>query len=327
MKRAFLTQILLISAILSFAQGASVFEKGSRFGLLNSNNKVIIKPIYDYIYPLKDHFFLVEKNKKIGVVSDDGKIVLEPIFDDVQSFGDNYFVVQDKGRCGVLDKFQRIVVPVEYKSIESLTDYLFIVNSKDGKKGIINRIGETLLSAHYDEITGLSDFLFVLKNKGYISIIDHMGQPVLSGDFDSLEKLDVPNLYKVTLNGKIGVIDLTGKNIAQPVFDKIDCSNNDYILLEKDNKIGFIMNSKLIPAIYDKIVFSQPELGIIVVKSGNKNGFVTTGGLIIPAIYDNISRFATTGHALVEKNGKIMYLDMTGKEQTIQEVMGGTRRF
>lgn len=324
MKKIFLTNLLLIFAAIASAQSVSIFEKGSLFGLKNSNNKIIVKPVYDYMYPLREKLFLVEKDKKIGVISDDGKTVLQTIFDDVQNLGENYFIVCDKNRWGVLDKYQRIVIPVEYSGIEQLSDYLFVINKGD-KKGIINKAGEIVLSATYDDISNFNEFSYILKNDGFISLIDNLGHPILSGNFNALEKLSVPNLYKITSGNKYGIIDTSGKSIAQPIFDKIDCSNPDFIVLEKDKKIGFIVNYKLIPAVYDKITYIQPELGVIAVKAGKLNGFITTNGLIVHPIYDNMSRFAGNGHAFVEKRGKLMYVDVTGKEKTMQEVSGNVR--
>lgn len=309
------------------AQNTKIFEKDSKYGLKNSNDKTIIKASYDYIYPLKDNdYFLVEKERKIGVVNKDGKVILPVIYDDVQNFGDTEFMVLSNNKWGVINRFNRVVLPPEYSGFEQITDYLYVTRH-GAKKGLINKFGDVIMPAKYDDISRLNDNLLQIRNGFNVGVIDDLGNIIIPDQYNSLEKLPSLNLYRVSIGNKLGILDLSGKMIADPTLDEIDCSNSMYITVKKDGKYGFIINKQYVPATYDKIVFTQDDLGVIAVKKGNLNGFITIYGLVIPPIYDNISRFSPNGYAFVEKRGKLMFVDITGKERTLQEVTGrGQRR-
>jgi hypothetical protein len=119
---------------------------------------------------------------------------------------------------------------------------------------------------------------------------------------------------------------LAGKTIIEPILDEIEHSaDKNYITVKKDGKYGFIINEQYVAARYDKIVFTQDELGIIAVREGRLNGFITTSGVVVSPVYDNISRFSPKGFAFVEKNGKLMFVDINGKERSLQNVAGNGR--
>ncbi|MFR9165816.1 MAG: WG repeat-containing protein [Dysgonomonas sp.] len=325
MKNSIVLYIGLCLSSVLYAQDVYIFEKDNQFGLKNEESKTIVKAFYDYMYPLSTNFFLTEKNKRIGVVSKSGKVILEPAYDNIQLFGDDYFLVTLNDKSGIMDRFNRTILPIEYTGFTPITDYLYSVD-KNGKKGLINKYGSIVIPALYEDITGFSEHLLLIKGNNNLSLVDDLGNIILTGNFNAMEKLPVSDLFCVKVGNKLGVIDLSGKVIANPNFDEVDCQNPEYIVLKQNGKVGFIINKRYIPAIYDKIVFTQDDLGVIAVRTGKLNGFITTNGLIVPPVYENMSRFSAKGHAFVEKKGKLMYVDINGKERTLQEV-SGQRRF
>lgn len=324
MKQIVTTKILLLFTLYLSSQTVYVFEKEGQYGLRDSKNKTIIKPAYDYIYPVNEKHFLVEKNKKIGVVSDNGDVILNPIFDDVKNLNGSDYIVSDRGKWGVLTTGQRIIVPLEYTGIEPLTDFLYVVN-KGSKKGLVDKLGNVVQAADCDEIESFSNFMYLLKRGNTSTVIDNLGNYITTGNFDSIEKIPLGNMYKIAANGKVGIMDLDGKLSINADYDEIDYSNPAYIILKKDGKYGFFINNKLYSAIYDRIVFIQEDMGVIGLRQGSLNGFITTNGILIPPIYENMSRFAANGHSFVEKKGKLMYVDITGRERSLQEVSGNVR--
>ncbi|GAB6012689.1 WG repeat-containing protein [Viscerimonas tarda] len=322
MRKGLLFCLFVVWGAYVFAQEVSIFEKGNKFGLKDDKNKVIIRASFDYIYPLTDNYFLIELAKKIGVANKAGQIMLPPVYQDVQNLGNDEFMVLKNSKWGIVDKFNRPVLPIEYTGIDQLTDYLYIIRL-DNRKGLTTKFGTIVAPVSYDEITNLTDNLFLTRNGRNVGLIDDLGRTVIPDKYHSLEKLPQRNMYKVSIENKLGLLDLSGKSIADPVLDEIDCSTSIYyITVKKEGKYGFVINKQYIPATYDKIVFTQDELGVIAVRKGNLNGFITTNGLVIPPIYDNISRFSAAGYAFVEKRGKLMLVDITGKESTMQEVTG-----
>ncbi|MDR1809326.1 MAG: WG repeat-containing protein [Prevotella sp.] len=323
MKKALFSCLLSISVAGMCAQNILVFESQNKFGLKTADNKVIVKAIYDYVYPAaKKNYFLIEKNKKIGLIDKNGKVLFPPVYDDVQSFGEDNFLVLSNNNWGVIDKYNKVVVPVKYSGFEQINEYYYVIHSRDNKKGLINKFGNIVMLPKYDEISSFSENLLLVKNGNNVGIISNTGNVIIPDNYNSLEKLPGANLYKVSSQNKWGVIDLSGNVIVEPLLDEIDSSGKNYIIVKKDGKYGFIVNKKYVPARYDRIVFIQEEVGVIAVKEGKLNGFVTIYGLIVPPVYDNISRFSLSGYAFVEKRGKLMFVDMTGREHTLQGATG-----
>ena len=321
MRKSLFFCLFIVFTSCVMAQEVAVFEKNNLFGLKDARNKTIIKATYDYIYPLNDNYFLIEKEKKIGLVNKTGKLLFSPVYEDVQNFGDGSFMVLSNNKWGIISKSNQIILPPEYTGFEQVTEYLYVTRLGN-KKGLMNKFGDIMMPAKYDDISKLSDNLFLMKKGLNVGVIDDLGNVVIPEHYHSLEKINAFNLYKVGVKGKWGIIDLSGKVIVEPVLDEIDYSAPNYILVKQNGKYGFIINRQYISASYDKIIFTQPELGVIVVRKGELKGFVTIYGLVIPPIYDNISRFSPNGYALVEKRGKLMFVDITGKERTLQEVRG-----
>lgn len=325
MKKIVVLQLLLFFSVGLFSQNASVFQKNGRYGLKDGNNKTIVKPEYDRVFLFIDDCFLTLKDGKVGLVTNTGRIVVEPVFDKIDGFEEGCFKVIQNGKCGLVSRSGKTLLPLEYENLNKLTNYLYIVDKGD-KKGLITKFGNVITPVEYNDIEMFSDVLILLKGNKSIKLIDDLGSEILSGNYDSIEKLPSCNLYKVTIGNKTGLITGNGKVVADPVFDNVDLSDVTCIKLQKDGKLGFLLNYQtFVPATFDKVVFIQNDLGIIVVKQGNLNGFVTTDGTIVKPQYDNISRFSSRGYAFVEKKGKLMYVDRKGKELSLQEVAGNPR--
>lgn len=276
------------------------------------------------IYSAAQNALSSQKNELLASLPPVGNRI-NPDYNEIKDLGENCFLVKENGKWGIIDKNKKILVPIEYSSFEPFTDYLFLATKGD-KKGLINKYGNIALPVKYDEITPFADHLFMTKASGIVGIIDDMGNPVITGNYNSLQKLPNSNNLEVKVGNKCGIIDLRGNVIIDPVYDEIDCSKANYMIIKKDGKLGFIIDKTVIKPDYDRIVFTQDEHGIIVVNKGDLKGFVNVyKEKLVSPVYENISRFSSRGHAFVEKNGKLMYVDINGKELTLQEATGNMK--
>ena len=87
-------------------------------------------------------------------------------------------------------------------------------------------------------------------------------------------------IKKAYINGKWRMVDKKG-NVDKLSFDTISPFNEDYAVVSKDKKFGFI----------------------------NKDGKI-----VIPLKYDDAQSF-TSGYAVIKKNGKYGAIDKSGKER------------
>ncbi len=66
--------------------GMAVFEKDGKQGAMNSRQKVVIPPIYDYISLFEYGLARVLMDGKWGMVRDTGETVIEPSYDYISAF-------------------------------------------------------------------------------------------------------------------------------------------------------------------------------------------------------------------------------------------------
>ena len=121
-------------------------------------------------------------------------------------------------------------------------------------------------------------------------------------------------LASVSLNGKYGFIDKTGKEVIPIKYDDAAESFSEGLAEVKLNdKWGFIdkTGKEVIPIKYDN-AYSFSE-GLAKVKLNDKWGFIDkTGKEVIPIKYDNAYSFSE-GLAEVELNNKWFYINQKGE--------------
>ncbi len=128
------------------------------------------------------------------------------------------------------------------------------------------------------------------------------------------------------INGKWGLIDKSGKLIAQPIYDDIGFFSEGYAPVKLNNKWGFINKAGGLDVkhIYDDVkIFHE---GFAPVKLNNKWGFIDIKGKILDAlIYEDVRPFFCR-LAAVKINNKWGFIDRTGMiviQPMFSNVMGG----
>lgn len=121
--------------------------------------------------------------------------------------------------------------------------------------------------------------------------------------------------YKIFENNKVGLADKTGKIIQSPKYDAIYTRNDKGLIkIELGSKIGYlnIKGVEIIPPIYSKI--GEEKDGIILVQIDDKYGFLDAKTMKQKAnpIYDFIFS-PVNGKIRAIKEGKEMYLNMDGE--------------
>ncbi|MEN9918749.1 MAG: hypothetical protein RL662_1185 [Bacteroidota bacterium] len=310
---------LLVLGNLSYAQKIELFKNNNKYGI-KEDGKTLIKAQYEDIAAMEQNLYAVKMLGKYGLVTKYNSPVIAPIYDELKSFGNNLFLVRLGTNWGLIDRFNDTILPIQYAEFKFITDYLCEVKL-DGKLGLINRYGNVIISTLYDDITPFSENYYLVKQNGKLGLIDLEGKVVVRSDYDTFDKMPNTTLYRVQKDGKLGIMEASGKFILEAKYDSIQDSSVGRILF-LDKKIGFRTSvGKVIEPAFTRIVFEQPELGLIVFKVDNKLGFITSRGVFIEAEYDNISRFSDRGVAFVEKAGKLMAINVNGKELVLQEIM------
>ena len=189
------------------------------------------------LYPIK-------KDKKWGLIDSDGRIVKPPVYDAIGEFkAYGCAVIQRNGRVGMLDSKGAEVVPARYDDVKVLDSMLVSVMEK-GKWKVVNFQGETVLKAGYERVEVLASkagrsFLAFRTDKKW-GIVDEKGRLVAKPRFDEISILqnvpkNVGGLYFQTKKeGLLGLLLSTGKEILKPSADEIWAYNNNLFFFKKN---------------------------------------------------------------------------------------------
>lgn len=243
-----------------------------------------------------------KETDKTGFVDMSGKEIIPAIYDKVwHEHGDIYLVEQD-GKCGFVKAGGKIIIPIEYDDILRFIDDVTIAE-KDGKKILIDRIGSIITKHLYDELYNSNPY-----------------------DFVNLGRIFHNGLLNASREGKYGCINKNGEEVIPCTHEKISSLHSIIIAATKDGKTAFFdyAGRQLTSYRYDDYILSYD--GYSIVKENGKYGCLYPNGTeFIPCKYDSI-HYKTSMHdedwhylfvngsIAVEKDGKIGFCDITGKE-------------
>lgn len=240
----------------------------------------------------------IKSNAGYGLLDSEMKLIVPPVYDKVTSEAESFFgccmnyVIEKDGKTGLMVG-GNIVIPVEYSKMEKVNNYEapIIVLTKDKKQGLFlgemyEKEGKIALETEYDKIQYVDSrddgtFFMVSKdglNGVYGGINDlHFVVPVLYKKVDWENRKNFADIYSL-IDVKIGKetqqIIVNNASPSEPIQSfGMNPVENGYIVTDKAGKFGVMdpfMNRFIIPAEYDKIIPYQNEF--FAVLKNNKWG-------------------------------------------------------
>ena len=183
------------------------------------------------------------------------------------------------------------------KDVSTLLTYIPVYS--DEMWGVIDNKGNNIIKPSYEEMIIIPDEnegLFICiydvdyNNETYkTKVINSEGNRILT-DYEMVEALEntdgktvwyEENVLRYMENGKYGLIDFSGKEIVEPIYDNIYTIEGieKSLILEKDGKKG-VINSKtkeiVVPVEYQEVtnISKSYEDGYIVKNDEGKYGLI-----------------------------------------------------
>ena len=165
---------------------------------------------------------VLDKNGKYGAVNINGELLLKPIYDSITYFFNGFARVEVGGKYGLIDENFRVVLKPMYDYIQEFVGDIAIVVSNQ-KYGCINKTLELKIKPTYDRIYFQQEKFLRTQIKGKWGYLDHQCNVLAKPIFDYA--YDFSNGYaKVLLDDKIGYLSPTGELISKPIFTKESAS-------------------------------------------------------------------------------------------------------
>ena len=364
--------------VFKFHEGLAPVQKDGKYGFINKRGEEIIPCKYDKAEEFYKGLAVVakkisENEYRYGCINIDDEMVIPQKYDYIQGFKLNKVTpARLKDKEGAINMNGEIVVPFEYKLVGVFSeDMAYVLNDKN-KVGFVNIKGDLIIPFKYNEYSDsyFSEGLACVKNEeDKCGFIDKTGQVVIPFKYDWAKPFHsdyaaVGYDFSIDMDGDIpttsyknSYINKGGEIVMKPITNGTcrDFSESGYAEVHLDYKgygivdrhfnlvlpceyyivycSGFATD-ELIPVAYDKkqygiynaykrefvVPCEYEELGyayyegyISAMKNGKLGYLDESGKVVIPFSYDSASDFSE-GFAVVERYGKYGYVDRYGND-------------
>lgn len=235
--------VLMVFTGCSHKEDVAVINENGKYGTLESNSDVVIKPIYDEISNFDDmkdeniqtyhpnivnlhwlhnyygnEYAIVEYKGKYGVVNRENEMLAKPIYDSISKLFNGFSVIKLDDKYGYMnDKFEVVQKPIFKDAREFLEDVAFVQFNSNSKWGCINKEMELKISDVYDEIYGINNGFARTFKDGKWGYIDSSCNVVVSSKYDYAYDFS-EGFAKVIKNGKTAYVDTEGHEIVKTIF-------------------------------------------------------------------------------------------------------------
>ncbi|MCB0477533.1 MAG: WG repeat-containing protein [Crocinitomicaceae bacterium] len=322
--RLLLLCILFLGGSFLHAQNALPYREGGKWGLISPQKKVILNPVYDFIFNFKDlNYAVFMHHGKYGVVNQKGKEILPPEYNEVKVLNKQFFACQKNGLFEVKNDKGKTFAEGIFKKVTSIGSDLLLAEN-DTSKLLINTDLEMEYWVNGFQLEVFQNTLILHKPDSCVVINRKLNELAYSSgryyyyynnqiffstntleyrlkdDFQgSFEKDHQPMMnfnldkswYVILKNGKYGVFDpLEKKYLLDPEFDWIEWMQGNFYKVKKGDFFGVIdQNGKYFLEAKYNDVFALNN-GFYVLNSDYKAGLLSqSGATIIPTQYDWIS--------------------------------------
>jgi hypothetical protein len=255
-----------------------------------------------------------------GLLDRSGQIKLPAIYASIKPFDDQKnYVARCRGREGVIGLDGRQVIPHTFYGLQSLSDGgLAIASDKRGSVGAVDVSGQwTLRPGIVDEIWEFEQQLAAAKKSGKWGVVNGNGEWVIEpiyDDFDYWINFESHGATPAKLGEKWFLIDRTGKRTSNAQFDTLVATQDGLFRVTVDGKEGVVdkYGQYVVKAVFDRIGFFGKE-GIANAWIGDRKLFIDrTGKEVLSGRFQSIGYFEN-GWAAAKTKGKWGAINTLGK--------------
>ena len=223
---------------------AVVNEKG-KYGALENNSNVVVKPVYDELSRFDDannkniktdhpnilnlhwlhnyyghEYAIAEYKSKYGIVNKKNEMIVKPIYDSITKLFNGFSVIKLDDKFGYLNnKFQVVQKPIFKDAREFIGNVAFVQSNSNGKWGCITKEMELKINGEYDEVYSLYNGFARTVKDGKWGYIDDNCKVIVEPSYEYA--YDFSKGYaRVVKNGNTAYVDSQGKEITGPIFTK-----------------------------------------------------------------------------------------------------------
>lgn len=233
---------------------------------------------------------------------------------------------------------KNLISKAQDKSNTTAVDYYAVYS--ENKWGVINSLGETVIEPMYEEmivVLNNSEDVFLCtydvdeETEEYKTKVINKKNEEIYTEYDTVEVIDnydesgnawyEEDVFKVSKDGKYGLIDIDGKEILSLQYDNIESLKGveNSLLITLDGKVGLVNTSgvTIVSPEYQSIekFADDAEYGYITIDDDGNYGLISyTGSQILENKYEKIDQIAGTNYFVIEEDGEQILINSSGEE-------------
>ncbi|MCH2042722.1 MAG: WG repeat-containing protein [Saprospiraceae bacterium] len=283
--------------------------KDAKWGYLDANGNIIIKPEYEFVENFHDGTVIVKKNGKWGMIDEDNSIQLDIVYSNVdylKGAEKNLLMISNQNRkYGCIDSMANQIVPMRYERVRRFEDGMIAVR-RNGKWGFVNMEGKEIIPCIYRSVHDFHEGLAAVMIKGRWGFVDKQGNEAIKAEFSRLgdfhEGLAWAKSRKKTKGyiNQQGVFEIEGNYSKMSDFHEglacVDVTHKGVTIIDREGTWITKPKEK-----YRMVGDFTPD-GLIKMKKGKKHVLLDREGKqVTKGSYAQIREF-NNGVAVVRKN-------------------------
>jgi WG containing repeat len=295
--------------------GKILTQLPSEWAYLTDKNEIISKLVADELIPTKSNLIIIESNGRFGLVDSNDKIVLPIKFEKLRELTPKKFQAQANGKQGIIEVDGKIIVPFEFDSIRYEQHNVLALFKYRGWQ-LLDSTGKTKSKKRYDFIGELDGNSFKVKTNGHWGLLSLAGDEVIHCVFDSIIERKA-TLVAVRFKGQYGIMDMNENWRVAPQPFPIQLVNDQrYLLRKPDNAFLKSFEHQIIYFTPHHIEFRE-EYFIEHLPDGTEKS-ISYEGLILkrtsfPILKTNDEKFVVSeGFRGIKIDGKYGFVDGRG---------------
>lgn len=219
------------------------------FGLLHTNENVILNPQFDFIEQCANGLYLLVKNGFYGFYdSKENCYVTNIEFDYNKTIraddytNGKYFKLLKNNEVALIDANGRHSI-----NFGTYTNLFFakcdvIRIQKNNKFGFVDRKLKPITPVEFDQATDFDNDIAIVKKGNKTLLINKDGKVIFTNKDGEIEKIS-SDLFLIKSNSLCGVLDYLGSNLLATEFQKIELIDSHFYHCLKSDGTSYLWNS------------------------------------------------------------------------------------
>jgi len=195
----------------NFQDGALTVKKDGKWGWVDPNGSILIRPQFQEVEQFEDGVATVKTNEKWGIIDKNGTFLLQPQFKSI-TFDDRVWWIYNGIHWGLVDKNGAVLLQPQLEGYSSFKDGRARVK-KDGKWGLIDENGTFLVQPQFEWFGDFKDGEAFVKKDNKWGLVDKNGAIRIQPQFEWFNEFK-DGIAKVQKFGEVLLINKKGELIV-----------------------------------------------------------------------------------------------------------------